>query len=145
MRSFGRVVGGSDGPLIIAAAEAPRVDRARTWVLDDWRLTSSAEISEDFGNGHDLSHNGRVGNTVTINGHVPESFRLQPGERVRLRLINAANARIFGLDFQGHEPVVIALDGQPVTPHAPQDGLVVLGPDMRADAIQDLTGKAGNR
>src|SRR3546814_1237308 len=73
----------------------------------------------------------------------PTLFR--PGERVRLRLINAANARIFGLDFQAHEPVVIALDGQPVTPHAPQDGLVVLGPAMRADVILDLTGKAGSR
>src|SRR3546814_17267179 len=131
MRSFGRVVGGSDGPLIIAAAEAPRVDRARTWVLDDWRLTSSAEISEDFGNGHDLSHNGRVGNTVTINGHVPESFRVQPGERVRLRLINAANARIFGLDFQRHEPVVIALHGQPVPPPPPPTGPLAPGPAPR--------------
>src|SRR3546814_6066099 len=39
----------------------------------------------------------------------------------------------------------ISLDGQPVTPHAPQDGLVVLGPAMRADVILDLTGKAGSR
>src|SRR3546814_15946937 len=122
MRSFGRVVGGSDGPLIIAAAEAPRVDRARTWVPDDWRLTSSAEISEDFGNGHDLSHNGRVGNTVTINGYVPESFRVQPGERVRLRPINAAHPRILGPDLHGHQPIVIPPDAPtvpPPTPHAP--------------------------
>src|SRR3546814_11708483 len=33
----------------------------------------------------------------------------------------------------------------PVTPRAPQDGLVVLGPAMRADVILDLTGKAGSR
>lgn len=144
-RSFEQVGRGLYGPLIIEEAEAPRVDRELTWVLDDWRLTSSAEISDDFGNGHDLSHNGRVGNTVSINGRVPESFAVQPGERIRLRLINAANARIFGLDFQGHEPVVIALDGQPVTPHAPQDGLVVLGPAMRADVILDMTAKAGSR
>jgi FtsP/CotA-like multicopper oxidase with cupredoxin domain len=116
-----------------------------TWVLDDWRLTKSAAISDDFGNGHDMSHNGRVGNTVTINGRVPESFAVRKGERVRLRLINAANARIFGLDFQDHEPVVIALDGQPVAPHAPGSGLVVLGPAMRADVILDMTGAAGSR
>ena len=144
-RSFEQVGRGLYGPLVVEEAEAPRVDRDLTWVLDDWRLTGSAEISEDFGNGHDLSHNGRVGNTVTINGRVPESVAVRQGERIRLRLVNAANARIFGLDFQDHEPVVIALDGQPVAPHAPQGNLIVLGPAMRADVILDITGKAGSR
>jgi FtsP/CotA-like multicopper oxidase with cupredoxin domain len=59
--------------------------------------------------------------------------------------VNAANARIFGLDFAGHRPVVIALDGQPVTPHEPEGGLVVMGPAMRADVILDMTGNAGSR
>jgi FtsP/CotA-like multicopper oxidase with cupredoxin domain len=144
-RSFEQVGRGLYGPLIIEEREPLRVDREVTWVLDDWRLTRSAEISDDFGNGHDMSHNGRVGNTVTINGKVPDVFGVQKGERIRLRLINGANARIFGLDFQDHEPIIIALDGQPVAPHAPDGGLVVLGPAMRADVILDMTGKAGSR
>jgi len=144
-RSFEQVGRGLYGPLIIEEAEPPRVDREATWVLDDWRLTQSAEISEDFGNRHDMSHGGRVGNTATINGRVPDAFAVHRGERVRLRLINAANARIFGLDFQGHAPTVIALDGQPVTPHEPAGGLVVLGPAMRADLILDMTGEPGSR
>ena len=144
-RSFEQVGRGLYGPLIVEEVEAPRVDRDLTWVLDDWRLTKSAAISDDFGNGHDMSHNGRVGNTVTINGRVPDSFAVQQGERIRLRLVNAANARIFGLDFQDHKAVVIALDGQPVTPHTPESGLVVLGPAMRADVILDMTGSAGSR
>ena len=133
------------GPLIIEEAAPVRVDRELTWVLDDWRLTQAVAISDDFGNRHDLMHNGRVGNTVTINGRVPESIAVRAGERIRLRLINAANARIFGLDFSGLEPVVIALDGQPVTPHAPADGLVTLGPAMRMDMILDMTDRPGNR
>jgi FtsP/CotA-like multicopper oxidase with cupredoxin domain len=32
-------------------------------------------------------------------------FAVRPGERIRLRLINAANARIYGLRFGGHKPV----------------------------------------
>jgi FtsP/CotA-like multicopper oxidase with cupredoxin domain len=144
-RSFEQVGRGLYGPLIIEGPAPLRVDREVTWVLDDWRLTKSAEISGDFGNGHDMSHNGRVGNTVTINGRVPDSFAVQKGERIRLRLVNAANARIFGLDFQDHKPVIIALDGQPVAPHAPDDGLVVLGPAMRADVILDMTGEPGSR
>ena len=70
---------------------------------------------------------------------------MRAGERIRLRLINAANARIFALDFGNLEPQVIALDGQPVTPHAPQDarGWVVIGPAMRVDLMIDMTGAPG--
>lgn len=144
-RSFEQVGRGLYGPLIIEEAEPPQVDREVTWMLDDWRLTQSAEISEDFGNRHDMSHGGRVGNTATINGRVPDEFAVRRGERVRLRLINAANGRIFGLDFQGHAPRIVALDGQPVAPHEPPGGLVVLGPAMRADVILDMTGEPGSR
>ncbi|KUP93643.1 multicopper oxidase family protein [Tritonibacter horizontis] len=144
-RSFEQVGRGLYGPLIIDEANPPRVDRDVTWVLDDWRLAEDASISDDFGNAHDLSHAGRLGNTVTINGHVPETLEVASGERIRLRLINAANARIFALDFGDHAPRIIALDGQPVTPHEPRDGVVVLGPAMRVDVILDCTGKPGER
>jgi FtsP/CotA-like multicopper oxidase with cupredoxin domain len=144
-RSFEQVGRGLYGPLIVEEPEPIRVDRDVTWVLGDWRLTKSAEISDDFGNRHDAMHGGRIGNTVTINGRVPDAFAVRRGERIRLRLINAANARIFGLDFAGHEPVIVALDGQPVMPHAPDGGLVVLGPAMRADVILDLTADTGSR
>lgn len=144
-RSFEQVGRGLYGPLIVEEPEPIRVDRDITWVIDDWRLTRDASISEDFGNRHDAMHGGRVGNTVTINGAVPERFELRAGERIRLRLINAANARIFGLDFGSLSPVVVALDGQPVAPHAPEDGLVVLGPAMRVDLAIDATGRPGER
>ncbi|WP_246252340.1 multicopper oxidase family protein [Allomesorhizobium camelthorni] len=144
-RGFEQVGRGLYGPLIIEEPEPIRVDRDVTWVLGDWRLMKSGEISDDFGNRHDIHHNGRVGNTVTINGRVPDSFAVRKGERIRLRLINTANARIFSLDFAGHEPIVIALDGQPVSPHAPDGGQVVLGPAMRADLIVDMTGEPGSR
>jgi FtsP/CotA-like multicopper oxidase with cupredoxin domain len=144
-RSFEQVGRGLYGPLIIEEKEPVRVDRELTWVLDDWRLERSAEISPNFGNMRDMSHNGRVGNTVTINGQVPGSLAVRTGERIRLRLINAANARIFSLDFAGLNPKIIALDGQPVTPHSPESGKVVLGPAMRADVIVDMAGKPGSR
>src|SRR5262245_21647291 len=91
----------------------------------------------------EMSMSGRIGNTVAINGRVPDHFPVRAGERIRLRLINAAGARIFGLEFRGHRPLVIALDGQPVEPHAPEGGRVVLGPAMRTDLILDMTGKPG--
>lgn len=144
-RSFEQVGRGLYGPLIIEEPHAPQVDRDVTWVLDDWRLTQDASISDDFGAAMDMSHAGRMGNTVTINGQVPDVFAVQWGERIRLRLINAANARIFALDFGDHQPRIIALDGQPVTPHEPLDGLVVLGPAMRIDVILDCSADPGSR
>ncbi len=144
-RSFEQVGRGLYGPLIIEEREPIAVDRDITWVLDDWRLGRDAQISDDFGNRHDMSHNGRVGNTVTINGRISEEFKVKRGERIRLRLINAANARIFGLDLGAFNPQVIALDGQPVEPHSPPGGRIILGPAMRADVVLDMMGKPGQR
>lgn len=125
-RSAEQVGRGLSGALIVEEREPIRVDRDVVWLLQDWRLRPDAQISDDFRNMHDMAHNGRVGNTVTINGNVRDTFAVRSGERIRLRLINGANARIFGLSFAGHRPRVIALDGQPVEPHEPLDGRVVL-------------------
>jgi FtsP/CotA-like multicopper oxidase with cupredoxin domain len=143
-RSFEQVGRGLSGALIVEERNPIAVDRDVVWVLDDWRLKPDASISNDFGNMFDVSHNGRVGNTVSVNGRVPTTFPVRPGERIRLRLINAANARIFGLEFRQHRPWIIALDGQPVEPHEPEGGRVVLGPAMRADLVIDMTGIPGS-
>ncbi|MFY9315406.1 MAG: multicopper oxidase family protein [Burkholderiales bacterium] len=144
-RSYEQMGRGLAGALIVEEREPPKVDRDVVWVLGDWRLDRDASIRGGFGSFMDVSHNGRVGNTVTINGRVPEEFRVRAGERVRLRLINAAAARVFALEFRAHRPWVIALDGQPVEPHEPEGGAVVLGPAMRADLILDMTAAPGTR
>jgi FtsP/CotA-like multicopper oxidase with cupredoxin domain len=133
------------GALIVEEADPPRVDRDVTWVIDDWRLDKEGAISETFGNSMDMTHAGRLGNVATLNGLDSRTFTGRAGERLRLRLINTANARIFSLRFDGHRPRVIALDGQPATPHEPADGVVVLPPAGRADVILDLEGRPGSR
>ncbi len=144
-RGFEQVGRGLYGALIVEERVPIRVDRDVTWILDDWRLLSNAQISGDFGNFHDINHGGRVGNTATVNGVPPRNFQVRAGERIRLRLINAANARIFGLEFEGHRPKIIAYDGQPVKPHDTPNDRVVLGPAMRVDIVLDMTGKPGDR
>lgn len=144
-RSYEQVGRGLAGALIVEERKPPKVDREILWVLGDWRLDREAAISGGFGNFMDVSHAGRIGNTVTINGHVPGDFRVRAGERIRLRLINAAAARVFALQFGVHAPSVVALDGQPVEPHEPDNGIVVLGPAMRADLILDMTAAPGSR
>jgi len=123
-------------------SSGPGFDRELVWLLDDWRFDKTATI-QPFGQGHDISHGGRLGNFVTINGRRPKPLTVRTGERLRLRLLNVANARHFALRFEGHAPQIIAIDGQPVEPHAPADNLIVLAPAMRTDVLLDLSEQPG--
>ncbi|MCW3477538.1 multicopper oxidase family protein [Limobrevibacterium gyesilva] len=136
---------GLAGALIVEEAEPPQVDRELVWVIQDWRLTRDAQIDPHFSSRMAEAMAGRIGNTVTLNGRVPDAIKVRAGERTRLRLINAATARIMALRFAGHRPVIVALDGQPCDPHEPAGGRLLLGPAMRADLILDATGEPGSR
>jgi FtsP/CotA-like multicopper oxidase with cupredoxin domain len=131
------------GAFIVEEPEPLPADRDVVWVLGDWRLKQDASIAGGFDNPMEMSMAGRIGNTVTINGQVPDRISVRSGERIRLRLINAAPARIFGLEFKDHLPLVISLDGQPIEPHPPEGGRVVLGPAIRTDLVLDMTGRPG--
>lgn len=131
------------GALVVEEKSPPEVDRELLWVLDDWQLDRDAQIVP-FGNMHDQSHAGRIGNSATINGAMPETEAVRAGERIRLRLINAANARTFGLEFGDLNPWVIAHDGQPVAPYRLGEEPLMLGAAMRADLIIDMSGEPGS-
>lgn len=136
---------GLAGALVVEERDPPKVDRDLVWVLQDWRLDRQAQITPDFLSPTDASHAGRIGNTVTVNGSIQDNFSARSGERIRLRLVNASNARIYGLNFEGHAPWLIALDGHPVEPRRLEDERVVLGPAQRADLVLDCTGAPGSR
>jgi len=128
------------GVLVVEEREPPAVDRDIAWLLDDWRLDKDGQIDGAFGLFHDLSHAGRWGNAVTVNGRADLLLGVKVGERVRLRLVNGANARIFSLLVNGAEGWVMAVDGQPlVRPQAlTAEEPVLLGPGMRADLFIDI-------
>lgn len=147
MHSEEQVGRGLYGAFIVEEPEPPAVDHDLIWLLDDWRFTADdEELAGGFGNRHDRMHGGRVGNHVTINGRPPAPLRLRPGERIRLRLINAANARIFELRFAGHRPWIVARDGQPGAPVRLGAGEpLLLAPAMRVDLVIDGDGDPGAR
>jgi FtsP/CotA-like multicopper oxidase with cupredoxin domain len=140
LRQLGR---GMAGAFIVEEPEPIAIDRELVWVLADWRLTRDAQIAPGFGSMMDAAMAGRIGNTVTINGAISNETSVKAGERVRLRLINSALARIMALRFDGHRPIVTALDGQPCEPHSTER--LLLGPAMRADLIIDMQGEPGQR
>jgi FtsP/CotA-like multicopper oxidase with cupredoxin domain len=136
---------GLAGALIIEEPEPVPVDRDVLWVLADWRLDEEGQIAPGFGNMMEAGMSGRVGNTVTLNGTIPADQPVRAGERIRLRLLNSSLARIMALRFEGHEPVIIARDGQPCEPHRLDDSRLLLGPAMRVDLLLDMQGEPGRR
>lgn len=130
---------GLHGALVVEEPEAPEVDRDEVLVLDDWRLNpEDAQIMGDFDNRHDLSHAGRYGNIATSNGQYDAVMPVKQHERLRLRLMNVANARIFTLALKGLEGWVMALDGMPL-PQPEMAGTLTLAPGQRIDLIVDVT------
>ena len=133
------------GVISVDEESPPAVDRDLLLVLDDWVLTRRGTLSTDFGDMHEWAHAGRLGNLATINNAADADVPVTAGERIRLRLVNVANAQIFALMFDGHDPVVIAEDGNPVTPWALGEKELLLGPGQRADLIVDAVGAPSSR
>lgn len=140
--SFEQVPRGLYGMLVVEEARPIPVDREEPWILSDFKLGEDNRQVEDFGRILDFGTEGRHGNVVTLNGTPAGAGRrleLRPGERVRLRILNASSARAFLLEFTGHSPWVVAHDGQPVAPHPIPDGRLLLGPGQRTDLVVDGT------
>ena len=145
-RSWEQMARGLYGALIVEEAEPPRVDRDLVLIFDDWRLDRDGQIDEaSFGHMMDWSHAGRLGNWLTVNGRSLPTISVAKGERLRLRLINCANARVMPLRFPGHDVRIVALDGQSVAPHVPKDGIIMLAPAQRADVMVDMALDPGAR
>ena len=142
-RSWEQLARGLYGPLIVDETSPPDIDRDLTLMIDDWRLTETGALMGGFGQMHDNAHGGRLGNFITVNGAELGRIEARRGDRLRLRLINAANARIFDLGWTGLRAWIMALDGMPLEQPLPADQ-VVLAPAQRADLFADVTGGAAD-
>ncbi len=138
-RAWEQMARGLSGALIVEETNgAPEVDLDEVLLIDDWRLSEDGQIAGGFNDMHDWAHAGRIGNWVTVNGTGGWRRMVARNARVRLRLINAANARIFNVAAQGLEGWIVALDGMPLDAPRRFDQLT-LAPAQRADLIVDVT------
>jgi FtsP/CotA-like multicopper oxidase with cupredoxin domain len=104
-------------------------------LLDDWLVGEDGKIEEDFRNVERAAGEGRLGNWYTVNGEFKPRITLSKVKPSRLRLLNGCNTRVMTLQFKGADAVILARDGQPVSPFAvPNDGLS-LAPGQRADVV----------
>ncbi|MEZ5823953.1 MAG: multicopper oxidase family protein [Geminicoccaceae bacterium] len=141
MEQVGR---GLSGPLIVDEPDAPDVDRDEVLVLCDWLIDpKTGGFVEPFEQGMMMSHAGRTGNLVGVNGRFDFSLRARQNERLRLRLVNTANASIFTLHLQGMAGWVVALDGMPLEAPEMAGDVITLAPAQRMDLIVDITAETG--
>lgn len=132
VRSSEQVERGLYGVLIVEDERPAPYDRDVVWVLDDWLLDEQRQIFPQFNTMHDLMHDGRWGNVVTVNGRTSERLVVRPGERVRLRLLNSANGRVFKPDLGALDARIIAVDGLYLREPIPYRGFE-LAPGNRLD------------
>jgi FtsP/CotA-like multicopper oxidase with cupredoxin domain len=131
------------GALVVEERAAVAVDRDLVLVVNDWRLTNDGAIAPGFGNFHDAAMAGRLGQYITLNSQDTLDVPVKSNERLRLRLINAANARIFEFRIAQHVARVMAIDGQPCPPYLARNGLLRLAPGSRIDLFLDAALKPG--
>jgi FtsP/CotA-like multicopper oxidase with cupredoxin domain len=109
-------------------------------IIDDWKIAADGKIDGSFGDLQAAVGAGRLGNWFTVNGAYLPRIKLPANRPCRLRVLNAANSRAMGLQFKGADPLVVALDGQPIAPR--QGGILglVLQPGQRIDLVLDAGG-----
>ena len=150
-------------PLIVEdPAEPGGYDREVTVVLDDWadgvgptpeesfaelRAGQGAHAQHGAGGGPTSAALGGPGGDVTyplflMNGRPPAAapvFDARPGERLRLRLVNAAADTPFRVALGDHRLTVTHTDGFPVVPVTVDT--VVIGMSERYDVLVTVAGE----
>ncbi len=132
------------GVLIVDEPRPPPADCDLLVALADWSLDENAEITGDFGSAAEALGAGRIGPLVTVNSEpIPVTKILPPRARARLRILNAATARIMQIAFAGARPWILAVDGQPCEAFEPARQTIPIGPGARFDVMLDLPAEAG--
>ena len=130
----GQLGRGLAGALVVEEAATVDVDRDVALVLSDWRLAEDGAIE---------AGEARAARHLTANGAPTFDLPVAVNERLRLRLINASAARPLAVRVDRHQPVVMAVDGEPAEPFATKRGRTALGPGNRLDLFIDATLSAG--
>ncbi len=136
---------GLKGLVVVDEPKPLPADHDLLLVLDDWKLDASGKI-EDFGAAEEARGVGRIGPLLAVNGGAaPATQEFAPNARLRLRLANLANARIMVLTFEGVQPFVVAIDGQPCEAFEPVKRSIPVSPGARFELIFDMPPNEGEK
>ena len=130
-----QVFGGLGGMFVIRGEldQIPEVKAAKEefLFLKDFALNANGQVPQPW---HMELMWGREGQLVTVNGQVNPSFSIPVGGLLRLRLLNASNARFYRLTLEEHPLYLIATDGISLAEPVELRELL-LAPGERADVL----------
>jgi len=127
------------GPIVVDEAEKVDVDQDVAVVLSDWSLDERGQVRDDFDDPVFARGVGRRGGLVFANGAAaPLKLKARPGARVRLRLGNAATARLADVGIDGAKTLIVAVDGQPADPFELLRNQFPMGPGARFELMFDM-------
>ena len=144
MNSEEQMSRGMFGLILVEEENPPPADREVIWSLYDWGLNSDYQVPEKkaFQLWRGIT-NYRSHTKLTTDGMGAPDILMREGERVRLRIANTSSVRRYALNFEGHNPWIIAWDSNAVEPYRVGDGPLIIGTGARVDLMLDGTGKAG--
>ena len=133
-----QVFGGLGGALLVRGEldRIPEVQAAQEEVLV---LKDLPAANEGSGSGVML---GREGSILSVNGQVNPELQVAAGGLLRLRLLNASNARFWRLALEGHTMHLIATDGGALEQPVPLQELLLV-PGERADVLVQVAPEGG--
>ena len=127
------------GPIIVEEASKPDADLDAAIILSDWNIEESGRAKQDFSDPAAGRGSGRKGGLVFANdAAAPLKLSTRPGARVRLRLGNAATARLETVAIDGAKALIVAVDGQPSEPFEPLNNQFPMGPGARFELMFDM-------
>jgi FtsP/CotA-like multicopper oxidase with cupredoxin domain len=145
---------GLAGPLVIEAAADPlRVDRDVVVMLSDWLHRSPDEVLATLRKGPDTPMQMQPGmpmkadlsdvtyDAFLLNGrgaNDPWTLAAKPGERIRLRVVNAGSSTYFRIVLDGHPLQVTHADGLAVEPVTVDQ--ITMGMAESYDVVVTLSG-----
>jgi len=115
---------GLAGILVVDEVTPMDVDLDAALLLSDWYLSQRQ--------------------SVDIAVHTND-IAVHTNDRLRLRLVNATRTRALTVRVDRHQPVVMAIDGEPAEPFTTRRGRVTLAPGNRVDLFIDAVLAPGER
>ncbi len=133
------------GPIVVEETDKLDVDEDFIVILSDWSLDEKGQITSDFADPALARGPGRRGRLVFAGAAAaPLPLKTRPGARVRLRLGNAATARLTNVAIDGAKTLIVAVDGQPSEPFAPLRNQFPMGPCARFELLFDMPRDVGS-
>ena len=139
---------GLAGIMLIEDDASLSADLPKTYAVDDFTLVLQDKTFDSAGKmsyvvNAELFEEGFIGDTLVVNGAIAPVSQTVPTGLVRLRILNACNARFLTLSAQNGPLTVIASDGGFLSSAVETDTLF-MSPGERYEVLVDMTGSDTN-